>query len=143
MSSNHIPGRMFDLPLLYLQTLLIQPVVAKTRSQLNRRLPEGKKLPWPPFGAQWYAGCTTMIIGNSVKAGVSESMPQVTGSRGLFMTYTLRTQRIRSLRHIQISPCRYPHTCWSCYRDGRIRRRSHRIPPRRHAIRIHKNTTHR
>ncbi|GKZ27507.1 hypothetical protein AbraCBS73388_004822 [Aspergillus brasiliensis] len=26
---------------------------AKTRSQLNRRLPDAKKLPWPPFGAQW------------------------------------------------------------------------------------------
>jgi solute carrier family 25 citrate transporter 1 len=43
---------------------------AKTRSQLNRRLAEGKKLPWPPFGRQWYAGCTTLIIGNSIKAGV-------------------------------------------------------------------------
>ncbi|EHK21075.1 uncharacterized protein TRIVIDRAFT_223342 [Trichoderma virens Gv29-8] len=43
---------------------------AKTRSQLNRRLAEGKKLPWPPFGAQWYAGCTTLIIGNSAKAGI-------------------------------------------------------------------------
>ncbi|KAK0660648.1 putative mitochondrial carrier C19G12.05 [Lasiodiplodia hormozganensis] len=43
---------------------------AKTRSQLNRRLAEGKKLPWPPFGPQWYAGCTTLIIGNSLKAGI-------------------------------------------------------------------------
>ena len=43
---------------------------AKTRTQLNRRLADGKKLPWPPFGAQWYAGCTTLIIGNSIKAGV-------------------------------------------------------------------------
>ncbi|PSK50443.1 hypothetical protein B9Z65_387 [Elsinoe australis] len=43
---------------------------AKTRSQLNRRLAEGKKLPWPPFGSQWYAGCTTLIIGNSLKAGI-------------------------------------------------------------------------
>ncbi|KAL4948009.1 mitochondrial carrier domain-containing protein [Aspergillus filifer] len=43
---------------------------AKTRSQLNRRLPDSKKLPWPPFGAQWYAGCTTLIIGNSLKAGI-------------------------------------------------------------------------
>ncbi|KNG88018.1 hypothetical protein ANOM_003021 [Aspergillus nomiae NRRL 13137] len=43
---------------------------AKTRSQLNRRLPDGKKLPWPPFGKQWYAGCTTLIIGNSLKAGI-------------------------------------------------------------------------
>lgn len=45
-------------------------IVAKTRSQLNRRLPDGKKLPWPPFGKQWYAGCTTLIIGNSLKAGI-------------------------------------------------------------------------
>ncbi|KAH1510221.1 hypothetical protein KXW39_004765 [Aspergillus fumigatus] len=43
---------------------------AKTRSQLNRRLPDAKKLPWPPFGKQWYAGCTTLIIGNSLKAGI-------------------------------------------------------------------------
>ncbi|KAL2751830.1 hypothetical protein ACRALDRAFT_2045081 [Sodiomyces alcalophilus JCM 7366] len=43
---------------------------AKTRSQLNRQLVDGKKLPWPPFGAQWYAGCTTLIIGNSLKAGI-------------------------------------------------------------------------
>jgi len=43
---------------------------AKTRTQLNRRLPDGKKLPWPPFGRAWYAGCTTLIIGNSLKAGI-------------------------------------------------------------------------
>ncbi|KAL9095478.1 MAG: hypothetical protein Q9165_002349 [Trypethelium subeluteriae] len=43
---------------------------AKTRTQLNRRLADGKKLPWPRFGSQWYAGCTTLIIGNSIKAGV-------------------------------------------------------------------------
>lgn len=43
---------------------------AKTRTQLNRRLPDGQKLPWPPFGSQWYAGCTTLIIGNSLKAGI-------------------------------------------------------------------------
>jgi len=51
-------------------TLLTRPIVAKTRTQLNRRLAEGKKLPWPPFGKQWYAGCTTLIIGNSAKAGI-------------------------------------------------------------------------
>ena len=43
---------------------------AKTRIQLNRNLPSSQKLPFPPFGAQWYAGCTTLIIGNSIKAGV-------------------------------------------------------------------------
>ncbi|KAF7590166.1 hypothetical protein BBP40_003187 [Aspergillus hancockii] len=43
---------------------------AKTRTQLNRKLADGKKLPWPPFGKQWYAGCTTLIIGNSLKAGI-------------------------------------------------------------------------
>ncbi|KAK5114352.1 hypothetical protein LTR62_002604 [Meristemomyces frigidus] len=43
---------------------------AKTRTQLNSRLTGAQKLPWPPFGAQWYAGCTTLIIGNSLKAGV-------------------------------------------------------------------------
>ncbi|RKU41209.1 hypothetical protein DL546_003491 [Coniochaeta pulveracea] len=43
---------------------------AKTRTQLNRRLAEGQKLPWPKFGKEWYAGCTTLIIGNSLKAGI-------------------------------------------------------------------------
>ncbi|KAK4611922.1 hypothetical protein CLAFUW4_13200 [Fulvia fulva] len=43
---------------------------AKTRTQLNSRLAPGQKLPFPPFGAQWYAGCTTLIIGNSIKAGI-------------------------------------------------------------------------
>ncbi|KAF2838617.1 mitochondrial tricarboxylate transporter-like protein [Patellaria atrata CBS 101060] len=43
---------------------------AKTRTQLNHRLAEGKKVPWPPFGPQWYAGCTTLVMGNSIKAGV-------------------------------------------------------------------------
>lgn len=43
---------------------------AKTRTQLNQRLSSAQKLPFPPFGPQWYAGCTTLIIGNSIKAGV-------------------------------------------------------------------------
>ncbi|KAL2058452.1 hypothetical protein ABVK25_001180 [Lepraria finkii] len=43
---------------------------AKTRTQLNRRLPDGQKLGWPPFGKQWYAGCSTLMIGNSLKAGI-------------------------------------------------------------------------
>ena len=43
---------------------------AKTRIQLNQRLGAGQRLPFPPFGKQWYAGCTTLIIGNSIKAGV-------------------------------------------------------------------------
>lgn len=51
-------------------TYTLKQTVAKTRSQLNRRLADGKKLPFPPFGAQWYAGCTTLVIGNAVKAGV-------------------------------------------------------------------------
>jgi hypothetical protein len=50
-------------------------LVAKTRTQLNRRLAEGKKLPWPPFGRAWYAGCTTLVIGNSLKAGIRTSPP--------------------------------------------------------------------
>ncbi|KAK6352689.1 hypothetical protein TWF730_009502 [Orbilia blumenaviensis] len=43
---------------------------AKVRTQLNKRLPDGQKLPWPPFGRQWYTGCTTNIAGNSFKAAV-------------------------------------------------------------------------
>lgn len=45
-------------------------IVAKTRTQLNQRLSGADKLPWPKFGPAWYAGCTTLIIGNSLKAGV-------------------------------------------------------------------------
>lgn len=56
-------------------TWLIVSSVAKTRTQLNRRLPDGQKLPWPPFGRQWYAGCTTLIIGNSLKAGIRACDP--------------------------------------------------------------------
>ncbi|KAI9884276.1 MAG: hypothetical protein M1823_003931 [Watsoniomyces obsoletus] len=55
---------------LKLQSHTLPNVVAKTRTQLNRRLPDGQKLPWPPFGRAWYAGCTTLIIGNSLKAGI-------------------------------------------------------------------------
>lgn len=43
---------------------------AKTRIQLNQRLSTAQKLPWPSFGPAWYAGCTTLIIGNSLKAGI-------------------------------------------------------------------------
>ncbi|KAL8949872.1 MAG: hypothetical protein Q9222_004065 [Ikaeria aurantiellina] len=57
-------------PLLYTIPLTRSREVAKTRTQLNRRLADGKKLAWPPFGKAWYAGCTTLIIGNSLKAGI-------------------------------------------------------------------------
>ncbi|KAF5120263.1 Tricarboxylate transporter FUM11 [Metarhizium anisopliae] len=60
-------------------------IVAKTRSQLNRRLAEGQKLPWPPFGKQWYAGCTTLIIGNSAKAGI-QSLLAVTPTESIKTT---------------------------------------------------------
>ena len=43
---------------------------AKTRIQLNQNLPSAQRIPLPPFGRQWYAGCTTLILGNSIKAGV-------------------------------------------------------------------------
>lgn len=69
--SNHLPRRVYAAAFLFALQRNADPVpVAKTRSQLNRRLTDGKKLPWPPFGAQWYAGCTTLIIGNSLKAGI-------------------------------------------------------------------------
>ncbi|VUC32183.1 unnamed protein product [Clonostachys rosea] len=42
---------------------------AKTRAQLNQRLPSSQKLKWPPFpSTEWYTGCTTLIIGNAIKA---------------------------------------------------------------------------
>lgn len=51
--------------------LLYPAEFLKTRTQLNQRLAPGQpRLPLPPFGRQWYAGCTTLIIGNSIKAGV-------------------------------------------------------------------------
>ncbi|KAI1004875.1 putative mitochondrial carrier [Podosphaera aphanis] len=43
---------------------------AKTRTQLSRKSKELAKQPWPPFGKAWYAGCTTLIVGNSLKAGI-------------------------------------------------------------------------
>ncbi|KAH8159033.1 hypothetical protein CIB48_g9215 [Xylaria polymorpha] len=45
---------------------------AKTRTQLDRKMAASgtKRQPWPPFGPQWYAGCTTLIIGNSAKAAI-------------------------------------------------------------------------
>ncbi|KIX94346.1 uncharacterized protein Z520_10056 [Fonsecaea multimorphosa CBS 102226] len=44
---------------------------AKTRVQLNRSLPSAQKLGWPPFPSrEWYAGCTTLMVGNSLKAGI-------------------------------------------------------------------------
>jgi hypothetical protein len=59
-----------------IRRLTREHTVAKTRSQLNRKLPDGQKLPWPPFGKQWYAGCTTLIIGNSAKAAIRKWPPQ-------------------------------------------------------------------
>lgn len=64
-------------------------LVAKTRSQLNRKLPDGKKLPWPKFGPQWYAGCTSLIIGNSFKAGIRESLIGPSSLDGLHCAYTV------------------------------------------------------
>ena len=62
------------LKVLYQRIILDNLLVAKTRTQLNRRLPDGQKLGWPPFGKAWYAGCTTLIIGNSLKAGIRMSL---------------------------------------------------------------------
>ncbi|KAL2362607.1 hypothetical protein RJZ56_004467 [Blastomyces dermatitidis] len=58
-------------------------IFAKTRTQLNRRLPDSKKLPWPPFGKAWYAGCTTLIIGNSLKAGIRCADMELISSLGI------------------------------------------------------------
>jgi hypothetical protein len=85
------------------QTILTH-TVAKTRSQLNRRLAEGQKLPWPPFGKQWYAGCTTLIIGNSAKAGI-RTLPSLSvilkaGAKSNCAT------RLRRIRSIQEYACR-------------------------------------
>lgn len=57
-------------------------IVAKTRTQLNQRLADAQKLPWPPFGKAWYAGCTTLIIGNSLKAGIRMSLSSPIGCSG-------------------------------------------------------------
>lgn len=47
---------------------------AKTRAQLQRQLPTEKKLPWPKFPSrEWYTGCTTLIVGNAIKAGVRKN----------------------------------------------------------------------
>lgn len=86
-SSNNISSWMYVKNISLLLLLTKPPpnlhIVAKTRTQLNRRLPDGKKLPWPPFGKQWYAGCTTLIIGNSLKAGIRR-LPM------LLYTYSMR-----------------------------------------------------
>ncbi|CAB10116.1 Citrate transporter [Schizosaccharomyces pombe] len=42
---------------------------AKTRLQLYRNV-EGTKAKLPPFGLEWYRGCSTVIVGNSLKAAV-------------------------------------------------------------------------
>lgn len=54
----------------FLQLSDIPEIVAKTRVQLNRNLPAEKKLGWPKFGRDWYAGCSTLVIGNALKAGI-------------------------------------------------------------------------
>lgn len=47
---------------------------AKTRSQLNRNLPDSMKQALPPFPSrEWYTGCTSLMVGNAVKAAVRES----------------------------------------------------------------------
>lgn len=53
-----------------LRHIFRRPLMPSSGTQLNQRLADGKKLPLPPFGRQWYAGCTTLVIGNSIKAGV-------------------------------------------------------------------------
>ena len=70
LASNYLSSGVY----VFTFTLRLPPnwptAVAKTRTQLNRRLPSDQKLRYPPFGRAWYAGCTTLIIGNSLKAGI-------------------------------------------------------------------------
>uniref|UniRef100_A0A093X9H3 Putative mitochondrial carrier C19G12.05 n=1 Tax=Talaromyces marneffei PM1 TaxID=1077442 RepID=A0A093X9H3_TALMA len=60
-------------------TLTTRELVAKTRSQLNRRLPDAGKLPWPPFGAQWYAGC--FVAFDKFKALLQDENGNISGPR--------------------------------------------------------------
>lgn len=95
---SHIPPSVRQSPPFLPGTLSLTPgggAVAKTRTQLNRRLPDGQKLGWPPFGKAWYAGCTTLIIGNSLKAGIRM---ETEGSRG---GSRLTRCRLRCIRHVQ------------------------------------------
>ena len=41
---------------------------------MNKNLSAEKKLGWPKFGREWYAGCSTLVIGNSIKAGIRKAM---------------------------------------------------------------------
>jgi hypothetical protein len=77
--------------------LTVLGLVAKTRTQLNRRLPDAAKLPWPPFGKAWYAGCTTLIIGNSLKAGIRRSPAH----KLLVKERRRQEHRIRGFRSVQ------------------------------------------
>ncbi|KAJ5601457.1 hypothetical protein N7510_010991, partial [Penicillium lagena] len=74
---------------------------AKTRSQLNRHLPNSRKLPWPTFPSkEWYAGCTTLIAGNALKAAIRftvfdsiksllcDENGQISGSRTMVAGFT-------------------------------------------------------
>lgn len=116
---------------------LTQNAVAKTRSQLNRHLPDGKKLPWPPFGKQWYAGCTTLIIGNSVKAGVRTlTMPLPRGTCRVLTT----ASRICCIRLLQGAP---RGQGWKYFKNrercGRLRRRCDGVTVGCHSLREHQD----
>lgn len=93
--SDHLSGWMYGNAFLCPSSKTNPDVsVAKTRSQLNRRLPDGKKLPWPKFGPQWYAGCTSLIIGNSFKAGIRESSIDPGSLDGLRCAYAAISAKV-------------------------------------------------
>lgn len=114
-----------------IQAMLTLLIVAKTRTQLNRRLADSAKLPWPPFGAAWYAGCTTLIIGNSLKAGIRTFPQSAISYETILLTWT----RIRCFRSIQI----YARRCQREYlrptnSDRRFWRGDHRVIASRYAV---------
>lgn len=64
--------------------------VAKTHSQLNRRLGASAKVPRPPFGLSWYAGCPSAIAGNAAKVAVRKCSTSTVQTLGNCVTVKQR-----------------------------------------------------